>query len=110
MANVKYLPEFKRALQKYASVKEDVEKKIQILLQNPLSFGEPLKYELTGLSSCPIKRNFILIYVYCRECRIKGYQEINACADCAETPDETVKILTFAPHDLAYKIAKKIKL
>lgn len=110
MADVKYLPEFKRALKKYGSIKDSVKRKIDNLLQSPLNFGEQLKYELTGLDSCPIKRNFILIYVYCRECRIKGHQEINACADCVEILDETVKILTFAPHDLAYKIARKIKL
>lgn len=98
-----YLPEFVKSLQKYPSLKSSVEKKIKSLLQNPLGYGEPLKYDLEGLSSCVVKRNFIIIYVYCRECRIKNYKSINACLDCNTRPDDTIKFLTIGPHDLAYK-------
>ena len=108
MAKAKYLPEFVNALKKYGNIKKSAKRTIEKLLQNPLNFGEPLKHDLVGLSSKPIKRNFILIYVYCRECRLKNYQHINACSDCTQTPDETVKILTIGPHDEAYKRAKKI--
>jgi mRNA-degrading endonuclease RelE of RelBE toxin-antitoxin system len=101
---VKYLPEFINSLKKYSSIKSSVEKKIESLLKSPLGYGEPLKYDLEGLSSCAVKRNFLIIYVYCRECRIKNYQTINACSDCNETPDEIIKFLTIAPHDMAYKI------
>lgn len=101
---VKYLPEFINALKKYSSIKTSVEKKIEALLKSPLGYGEPLKYNLEGLSSCTVKRNFLIIYVYCRECRIKNYQIINACSDCNETPDDVIKVLTIAPHDMAYKI------
>jgi mRNA-degrading endonuclease YafQ of YafQ-DinJ toxin-antitoxin module len=101
---VKYLPEFVNSLKKYASIKSSVKNKIESLLKSPLGYGEPLKYDLQGLSSCSVKRNFLIIYVYCRECRIKNYQSINACSDCNETPDETIKFLTIAPHDMAYNI------
>jgi len=100
----KYLPEFFESLKKYSSIKNSVDKKIKSLLQSPLGYGEPLKYDLEGLNSCAVKRNFLIIYVYCRECRIKNYQSINSCADCNETPDETIKFLTIAPHDMAYKL------
>ncbi len=110
MAVPRYLPEFREAIRKYSSIKKSAKKKIEALLENPLQFGEPLKHELEGLSSLPVKKNFIIIYVYCRECRIKNYQELNACKDCNETPDEVVKFLTIAPHDIAYKLSGKVDL
>ena len=110
MAEARYLPEFVSSLKKNSNIKRNAKKKIEQLLENPLGFGEPLRYSLEGLSSCPVRKNFILIYVYCRECRIKGYTRINACADCEQTADEVVKFLTIGPHDLAYKTAKKIQL
>jgi len=110
LAEPKYLPEFDKALKKYSSIRKNAESKIKSLLENPLNYGEALKGELEGLCSCPVKKNFIIIYIYCRECRIKNYQNINGCRDCDQTPDEVVKFLTIAPHDLAYKLASKIKL
>lgn len=110
MAEPRYTPEFVKALNKYSNVKKSAQRKIEALLKNPLGFGEPLKHRLVGLSSCPVKKGFIIVYVYCKECRIKGYQSINSCKDCEETPDEVVKFLTIAPHDLAYKLAEKTEL
>ena len=110
MVEARYSPEFIQALDRYSSIKKNVRKKIKNLLENPLGFGEPLKYELNGLNSCPVKRNFILIYIYCRECRIKNQYAINACKDCNETPDEVIKFLTIAPHKVAYRLARKIEL
>lgn len=108
MTEARYLPEFARALQRYSGIRKSAKRTVESLLENPLGFGEPLKYDLIGLSSCPVKKNFIIVYVYSRECRIKNYQKINACQDCAQTPNEVVKFLTIGPHDLAYKLAKKI--
>ena len=108
MAEARYFPEFAQAIKRYSNVKRSAEKKIQALLENPFGFGEPLKYDLLGLCSCPVKKGFIIIYVYCKECRIKGYEKINACEDCTQTPDEVVKFITIGPHDLAYKFAEKI--
>ena len=110
MVEARFTPEFSKALKKYSNVKKSAQTKIDILLQNPLGFGEPLKYDLEGLSSIPVKRGFIVIYVYCKECRIKGYNIINNCKDCEQTPDEVVKFLTIGPHDKAYKASKTIDL
>ena len=110
MAEPRYTKEFANALRHHSNAKKSAKKKIEAMLGNPLGFGEPLKYELEGLSSFPVKRNFICIYVYCRECRLKGYTAINACSDCQDTPDEVVKFLTFGPHDEAYRLARKIEL
>jgi len=110
VAEARYTHEFIKALNKYSNAKKNAERKIDALLDNPFGFGEPLKHRLVGLSSCPVKKGFIIVYVYCRECRVKGYQKINSCEDCDQTPDEVVKFLTIGPHDLAYKLAEKINL
>jgi len=107
VVEARYFPEFVKAIKKYSNVKKNAKKTIENLLKNPLGYGEPLKHSLEGLCSCPVKRNFIMIYVYCRECRLKNYQNINACEDCTQTPDEVVKIFYIGPHDLAYKLSKK---
>jgi len=86
------------------------ETKISNLLESPMGFGEPLKDDLRGFSSCPVKKSFIIVYVYCRECRLKGYQSIRNCIRCNEIEDETVIFSAFGPHDTAYKEAKKRNL
>jgi len=110
VVEARFTPEFDAALIKYSNVKKSAQTKIGILCQNPLGFGEPLKYDLEGLSSIPVKKGFIIIYVYCRECRIKGYHKINNCHGCEKTPDEVIKFLTIGPHDKAYKASKTIDL
>ncbi len=110
MVEARFTFEFAKALEKYSNVKKSAQNKIDILLQNPLGFGEPLKYDLEGLSSCPVKKGFIIVYVYCRECRIRGYNRINNCKDCEHTPDEVIKFVTIGPHDKAYNLSKKINL
>jgi len=66
--------------------------------------GEPLKGNFRGFYSSPVKRNFIIIYLYCSICRKKGDEEYVACADCLETPDETIRFIIVGPHDVAYGI------
>lgn len=86
MEKIIFRPEFKKDLKKYASIRLAVQKKIDSLLEAPAGFGEPLKGDLCGFSSCPVKKSFIIVYVYCRECRLRGYQEIHRCPECDETP------------------------
>ncbi len=101
-------PQFEKDLSKYGSVRKAAGTKIKNLLESPLGFGEPLKGDLCGFSSCPVKKSFIIIYVYCKECRLKGYKEIHNCGNCDKTSDETIILASFGPHDTAYKTAKKI--
>ena len=107
MTTARYHPDFEKELRKYSSIRKSVKTKIGNLFASPMEFGEPLKGDLRGLSSCPVKKNFILIYVYCKECRAKSHQNIHNCPECDETPDETVTFLAIGPHDAAYKAAKK---
>lgn len=94
---------FVMALRKHASIKKQVQKKVDMILENPIAFGEPLRGNWQGFYSCPVKRNFIIIYLYCEVCRKKGDETVVACSDCKDTPDQTVKFVLLGPHDDAYR-------
>lgn len=95
--------EFLKAVRKHASIKHLVRKKVDMIMENPVAFGEPLKGNWQGLYSCPVKRNFI-IYLYCEVCRKKGDDAVVACADCRETADQTVRFVLLRPHGNAYGV------
>lgn len=94
--------EFVKALKKHASIKKIVKRKVDLILENPSAFGEPLKGNWQGFYSCPVKRNFIIIYLYCDACRKKGDDAVVHCSDCSDMPDETVRFILLGPHDRAY--------
>ncbi|MEZ4526475.1 MAG: hypothetical protein R2941_11200 [Desulfobacterales bacterium] len=99
---IRFEASFLKALKKHSSIKKLVKKKVDMIIENPLSMGEPLKDNWRGFYSCPVKRNFIIIYLYCAACRKKGDDITVACSDCSDTPDDTVKFVLFASHDEAY--------
>lgn len=94
--------EFLNALKKHASIKKLVKKKVDMIIENPISTGEPLKGNWQGFYSCPVKRNFIIIYLYCSVCRRKADDTVVLCSDCHETEDETLKFVLLGPHDKTY--------
>ncbi|MFZ5798932.1 MAG: type II toxin-antitoxin system RelE family toxin [Desulfobulbaceae bacterium] len=94
---------FVQALRKHAAIKKQVQKKVDMILENPIAFGEPLKGNWQGFYSCPVKRNFIIIYLFCEACRKKGDHTVVACADCKDTSDKTVKFVLLGPHDDSYR-------
>lgn len=98
---------FVKALKKHANIKKLVQKKVDMVLENPVTMGEPLKGNLQGFYSCPVKRNFILVYLYCSVCRKKGDDAVVHCADCSNRDDETVKFVLLGPHDAAYNEMEK---
>ena len=79
-----------------------VQKKVDMIIENPVAMGEPLKGNLQGFYSCPVKRNFIIIYLYCAVCRKKKDDTIVLCDDCKDNADETLKFILLGPHDEAY--------
>lgn len=93
---------FVKSLRKHAAIKKAVEKKVRMIMEHPVELGEPLKGNVRGFYSCPVKRSFIIIYLYCGACRRKGDDGIVACADCNERDDETIKFVLLGPHDEAY--------
>ncbi len=62
---------FLKAIQKHSSIKKQVQKKVDVIIENPVTGGEPLKGNWQGFYSCAVKRNFIIIYLYCAVCRKK---------------------------------------
>ena len=59
--NETYSGQFIKSLKKLSSIKKRVLNKIEQVLQHPIT-GEPLKYDLCGLYSVPVAKNFIIIY------------------------------------------------
>ncbi|MBF0396581.1 MAG: type II toxin-antitoxin system mRNA interferase toxin, RelE/StbE family [Desulfobacterales bacterium] len=101
--DIKFEDQFLKALEKYSSIKKFVKKKVDMIIENPITIGEPLKGNWQGFYSCPVKRNFIIIYLYCAICRKKNNNDPVGCSDCSETPDETLKFVLLGPHDQTYK-------
>ena len=95
---------FLKALKKHATIKKAVKNKIDLILQNPIAYGEPLKGNWRGFYSCPVKRNFIIIYLYCEVCRKKGDDVVVNCADCKQTDDKTIKFILLGLHESTYGI------
>ncbi|MHB8278347.1 MAG: type II toxin-antitoxin system RelE family toxin [Candidatus Humimicrobiaceae bacterium] len=93
---------FLKSLKKYSSIKKEIQKKADAIIDNPLLHGEPLKGNLRGFYSTPVKGNFLIIYLYCLPCRRKGDYKIVLCSDCKDCPDDTVKFIALGPHDKAY--------
>ena len=95
---------FLKGIKKHAGIKKQIEQKVLQIMEYPVELGEPLKGNLRGFYSCPVKRNFIIIYLYCAACRKKGDDEFVACSDCSTTSDETIKFVLMGPHDEVYSI------
>ena len=95
---------FFKALRKHSGIKKQVENKVRMIMEQPLTLGEPLKGNFRGFYSCSVKKNFIIIYLYCRSCRKKGDDRFVACSDCNERGDETIKFVLLGPHDETYGI------
>ncbi|MFH0959870.1 MAG: hypothetical protein V1897_14330 [Pseudomonadota bacterium] len=95
--------DFVESLKKHAALKNSVQKKVDMILAKPIAIGEPLKANLRGYYSAPVKKNFLIIYIYCRVCRGKGDEKIVRCHDCSNCDDGTVKFIELGPDDHVYK-------
>jgi len=100
----KFEKSFLKGVQKHSGIKKQIEIKVHQIIEHPIELGEPLKGNLRGFYSCPVKRNFILIYLYCAACRKKRDDEFVDCSDCSATSDETIKFVLLGPHDEVYNI------
>ena len=100
--NETYSDQFVKFLKRFASIRKRIVNKIDKIIQDPL-MGEPLKYDLRGLYSVPVGKNFLIIYSYCKICRKKGDDKILLCHDCSDMEEETVRFFDLGPHDRVYK-------
>lgn len=94
---------FVKSLQKHAALKKAVQKKVDMIIEHPIAMGEPLKGNFRGYYSCPAKKNFLIIYLYCNVCRKKGDDAVVLCNDCRSCSNDTIKFIDLGPHDQAYK-------
>ena len=92
---------------KYSGIKRFIENKVRIIAEKPLS-GEPLKGNLNGLRSTPVKGNFLIVYIICGECRKLKRDLQFKCSICGTTSNDSVVFIYFGPHDDTYKIAGKL--
>lgn len=100
--NLLFSDDFVASLNKHSAIKKAVRKKVEMIAASPVTLGEPLKGNFRGYYSCPVRRNFLIIFLYCPLCRKKGDDAIVRCADCADCADDTIKFIALGPHDKAY--------
>jgi mRNA-degrading endonuclease YafQ of YafQ-DinJ toxin-antitoxin module len=93
---------FVKSLKKHSSPKKFMKKKVDMIIEDSVALGEPLKSNFRGYYSCPVKKNFLIIYLYCWICRKKGDDQIVLCSDCHKCSDDTIKFIDLGPHDQAY--------
>jgi len=98
---------FVKSLKKHSSIKDAIKKKVDMIIEKPFAVGEPLKGNFRGYYSCPVKKHFLIIYMYCKVCRVKGDDKIVLCKDCNKCADETIKFVDIGPHDKAYEKKSK---
>lgn len=98
----KFESAFLKTIKKHVSIKKLVQKKVDMIIESPITMGEPLKGNWQGFYSCPVKSNFIIIYLYCAVCRKKKDDAIVLCDDCKDHEDETLKFILLGPHDETY--------
>ncbi len=100
---IQFSKDFKKSLKKHSEIKKAVKKKVDMVIADPIGLGEPLKGNFRGFYSVPVKKNFIIIFLYCYICRRKNDDDIVLCDDCIEQEDQTLRFILLAPHDEAYR-------
>lgn len=100
--NLVFSDDFVASLTKHSAIKEAVRKKVDMICESPVTLGEPLKGNFRGFYSCAVRRNFLIIFLYCASCRKRSDDAIVHCADCPACPDDTIKFIALGPHDKAY--------
>jgi len=101
--NILFSESFIKSLNKYSSFREEIKRKVDMIIGSPVSLGEPLKGNFRGFYSTPVKKNFLIIFLYCNSCRKKGDNKIILCSDCQKCSDDTLKFIEIGPHDSVYK-------
>jgi mRNA-degrading endonuclease YafQ of YafQ-DinJ toxin-antitoxin module len=101
--NLMFSDVFVASIKKHASIKRAVHKKVDMIAANPVSLAEPLRGNFRGYNSCPVHRNFLILFLYCHSCRKKKNDAIVLCSDCLQCPDDTIKFIALGPHDSVYQ-------
>jgi mRNA-degrading endonuclease YafQ of YafQ-DinJ toxin-antitoxin module len=75
---------------------------LHMIAESPIALGEPLKGNFRGYYSCPVRKNFLIIFLYCSICRKRKDDQTVLCSDCSTCSDDTIKFIALGPHDKAY--------
>ena len=101
--NVSFIESFLKSFKKQSSLGEEIKRKVDMVIQNPVALGEPLKGNFRGFYSASVKKNFLIIFLYCNSCRKKGDDSIILCSDCGKCSNDTIRFIEVGPHDKVYK-------
>jgi len=101
--NVLFSDSFLKSLKKHSSLKEEIKRKVDKIIESPISLGEPLKGNFRGFYITPVKKNFLIIFLYCYPCRKKDDDKIVLCPDCQKYSNDTINFVEIGPHDKVYK-------
>jgi len=103
---VLFSDQFVKSLNKHKGIKKIIQRKVDMITDHSIELGEPLKGSFRGYyscpDSCPVKRNFLIVFLYCYVCRRKGDDKVVLCNDCNETYDDTIKFIDLGPHNEVY--------
>jgi len=94
---------FVKSLKKYRSLKKFIKLKVDMIAENPIALGEPLKGNFRGYYSCLVRKNFLIIHIYCKICRKKGDDKMVLCNECDTYSDNTIKFIDLGTHDYTYR-------
>jgi len=56
---------FLKSLKKHSSLKEEIRRKVYMIIESPVTSGEPLKGNFRGFYNMPVKKNFHIVFLYC---------------------------------------------
>ena len=108
-----YKPQFAKDVKTYASMKSQIEKKVNNILANPYYNTELLGnrpgHDLRGLRSKRVDKNFRIIFSICEECHKLFSEKENPCRYCnRELPSRSIVFFTVRPHKIVYKEKKPL--
>ena len=114
----KYKPQFAKDVKKYSSKKKQIEAKVKSIIEDPYNNSEPLEdrfgYNLNGIRSKRIDRNFRILFAICEECKelFKNTPDKKNCKYCEfdllGLPVNTLIFYTVRPHKIVYKESKPL--
>jgi len=104
MMEAKFEKAFLKAAKKHAGIKKQIEQKVRQIIKHPIEIGEPLKGNFRGFYSCPVKRNFIIIYLSLLQDAIRLY-----AGPLNRIPTTTPKGKPFTLLNMPYFLSGKIK-
>lgn len=108
-----YKPLFAEDVKVYASMKKQIEKKTESIIENPYYNTELLEkkgnHDLRGLRSKRIDKNFRIIFAVCEECKRLFPEKEKPCRYCnLDIPEMSIIFFTVRPHKVVYNENKPL--